>query len=111
MTPTRIVAALLYVVVLGVASAFPATAAEGVVNINSAGASELMLLPRIGPSVAEKIIEHREKNGDFKTTEDLMLVRGIGEATYALLKPYVSLSGATTLTEKVKPPKKSTADD
>jgi competence protein ComEA len=86
--------------------AAPALAAEGkTVNVNTATATELALLPRIGPSVAAKIVEHREKNGNFKTLDDLMLVRGIGEATYELLKPYVALSGPTTLVEKVKVPK------
>jgi competence protein ComEA len=87
-------------------TALPAFAATGQVNVNAASVEQLQLLPRIGPSVAARIVEHREKNGAFKTAEDLMLVRGIGEATFDLLKPYVALSGATTLTEKVSVPKK-----
>lgn len=86
-------------------AAAPAGAAEapkrGVVNINSAEAAQLALLPRVGPSVAARIVEFRKKNGPFKSAEDLMLVRGIGERTFALLKPYVTTSGQTTLTEKV----------
>jgi competence protein ComEA len=87
-------------------TAVPAGAAEaskrGVVNINSAEAAQLALLPRVGPSVAGRIVEFRKKNGPFKSAEDLMLVRGIGERTFALLKPYVTTSGQTTLTEKVR---------
>ena len=84
-----------------------AAAAEGVVNINTASAEELMLLPRVGPAIAERIIEFREKNGKFKSVEDLMLVRGVGEKTFEMLEPYLAVSGETTLAEKVKPPKTS----
>lgn len=72
------------------------------VNINTADASQLALLPRVGPSVAQRVIEFRKENGPFKSPEDLMLVQGIGEKTWQLLKPYVATSGETTLKEKVK---------
>ena len=72
------------------------------VNINSADASQLALLPRVGPSVAQRIVDYRKENGPFKTPEDLMLVQGIGEKTFQLLKPYVAISGETTLKEKVQ---------
>jgi competence protein ComEA len=73
-----------------------------VVNVNNASASQLALLPRVGPSVAERIVDYRKQNGPFKKLEDLMLVQGIGEKTFQLLKPYVAISGETTLKEKVK---------
>jgi competence ComEA-like helix-hairpin-helix protein len=73
-----------------------------VVNVNSADAGQLALLPRVGPSVAQRILDYRKKNGPFKSAEDLMLVQGIGEKTFQLLKPYVATSGETTLHEKVK---------
>jgi competence protein ComEA len=88
-------------------TALPAFAAGGAVNVNAATVEQLQLLPRIGPAVAARIVEHREKNGAFKTAEDLMLVRGIGESTFELIKGHVVLSGATTLTEKVRSPKKA----
>lgn len=88
------------------AAAAPVLAAEGkTVNVNTATAAEFQLLPRIGPAVAARLVEQREKNGPWKTLDDLMLVRGIGEATYEQLKPYVALSGPTTLAEKVKLPR------
>ena len=83
-------------------AAGPAAAAGGKVNVNSAGTDDLALLPRVGPSVAQRIVDFRDENGPFETVEDLMLVRGIGEKTFALLEPYVTTSGDTTLTEKVK---------
>jgi competence protein ComEA len=82
----------------------PAAAAEvkqRVVNVNTADATRLSLLPRVGPAVAERILDYRKENGPFKSAEDLMQVRGIGEKTFALIKPYVALSGETSLTEKV----------
>lgn len=93
-------------------AAAPAMAAGGkaVVNINTADTEELMLLPRIGPSVAQRIVEFREKNGRFKAAEDLMLVRGVGEKTFTLIKPHVAISGETTLVEKVQVPKEQSGD-
>ena len=82
--------------------ALPAFAAEGKVNINEADASELALLPRVGPALSARIVEYREETGKFKSPEDLMLVRGIGEKTFELMEPYVAVSGKTTLTEKVR---------
>ncbi|MCX7895616.1 MAG: helix-hairpin-helix domain-containing protein [Thermoanaerobaculum sp.] len=73
----------------------------GVVNINTATTQELQLLPRVGPALAQRIVEFREKQGPFKSPEELMRVKGIGEKTFALLKPYVVTSGATTLKQKV----------
>lgn len=79
------------------------------VNVNTADATQLVLLPRVGPSVAQRILAHRKENGPFKKAEDLMLVQGIGEKTFELLKPYVATSGETTLKEKVKSSKSSSS--
>ena len=93
-------------------TALPAQAAEArrVVNVNSADTAQLALLPRVGPSVAQRILDFRKENGPFKSPEDLMLVPGIGEKTFQLLKPYVAVSGETTLKEKVKTSRSSTKD-
>ena len=91
---TALVLALAFVV-----AALPAVAAEAKsVNVNTATVEQLQLLPNVGPAVAARIVEHREKNGAFKATEDLMLVRGIGEKSFEKLRPYVATSGQTTLT-------------
>lgn len=91
--------------------AVPAYAADGgVVNVNNAGTDELALLPRIGPAIAQRIVDFREENGPFKAKEDLMLVRGIGEKTFELLEDYVTLEGETTLSEKVRVSRQA-ADD
>lgn len=56
------------------------------ININSADKDQLMTLPGIGASKADKIIEYREKNGGFKSTEDLMLISGIKQGLYNKVK-------------------------
>ncbi|MCZ6727793.1 MAG: helix-hairpin-helix domain-containing protein [Acidobacteria bacterium] len=88
-----------------------ASAADGMVNINSAGLDELMLLPRVGETVAQRIVDFRQENGDFKSTEDLLLVKGIGDKTFEHMAPHVSVSGETTLDEKVRSPRPATADE
>ena len=70
---------------------------EGVVNLNTATVEELARLPRVGESVAARIIEFREQNGSFKQAEDLMNVKGIGPKTFELLKPFLAVDGKTTL--------------
>ena len=97
-----LVIAILCVPAPGNAQANPARP-EGTkrVNINSADSSQLTMLPRVGPSVADRIVEYRKDNGPFKKPEDLMLVQGIGEKTFQLIKPYIATSGDTTLKEKV----------
>lgn len=78
----------------------------GTVNINTASAEQLQLLPRVGPSIAKRIIQFREDNGKFQKVEDVMLVRGIGEKTFSLLKPYLTVEGKTTLSERVPAPRR-----
>ena len=106
---TRSIKTVLFSLVLVLAlGALPVSAADGgVVNINTADAQELSLLPRVGPAVAERIIAFRDENGKFESLEDLLLVRGIGEKTFERMEAHVTLSGETTLTEKVRSPRKA----
>ena len=89
--------------------AAPALAADEKVNINTASAEQLMLLPRVGPSVAGRIVDFRDKNGKFKQTADLLLIKGIGEKTFEMIEPYVAISGETSLKEKVRVKGKGTS--
>lgn len=77
----------------------------GVVNINAADASQIALLPRIGPKTAERVIAWREANGKFSKSTDLMQVKGISDKTFDLVAPYVALEGKTTLSEKQRAPR------
>lgn len=58
----------------------------GLVNINSASKEELMTLPGIGESKADKIIAYREENGRFSTPEGIMEISGIKDGLYNKIK-------------------------
>jgi competence protein ComEA len=68
----------------------------GVVNLNTATQEELQLLPGIGESRAKAVIEARKRKGGFQKVEDLLEVKGIGEAGLQKLRPHVTLEGKTT---------------
>jgi competence protein ComEA len=61
------------------------------ININTASASELDLLPGIGPALANQIIEHRQTYGPFTSIEDLINVSGIGPAKLADLRDLITV--------------------
>jgi competence ComEA-like helix-hairpin-helix protein len=89
--------------------AMAAETPSGVVNINTADASQLSLLPRVGKTVAERIIAYRTEHGPFKKAADLMQVKGMGAKTFELVSPYVSVDGKTTLSSKIQGPRKPRA--
>ncbi len=60
-----------------------------IININTAPAAELELLPGIGPALAARIVEHRSKIGRFTGLGDLDNVSGIGPMTLEKLRPLV----------------------
>lgn len=61
------------------------------ININTADQGQLESLPGIGPSLAQRIIEHRDTNGPFGSIQDLLDVSGIGERTLANLEPFITV--------------------
>ena len=61
-------------------------------NINLASKIELLDLPGIGETYAERIIQHREENGPFETIEDIMKVKGIGESKFNDLKDKITVN-------------------
>lgn len=74
---------------------------QGTVNINTADAAQLTLLPGIGPKAADSIVAYRGSIGSFTSIDDLVKVKGIGSKTLEKLRPYLSLKGETTL-KKIK---------
>ena len=68
----------------------------GVVNLNTASPEELQLLPGVGEVRAVAIVAKRKERGGFKQVDDLLEVKGIGEAMLERMRPYVTLSGETT---------------
>lgn len=78
--------------VLPTAVAPPVSPADtDLVNINTASAAELETLPGIGPTIAKKIIEYREQNGPFLSTEDIINVSGVGPGTYERIKDLITV--------------------
>lgn len=63
----------------------------GKVNLNTADATALETLPRVGPAMAERILQWREANGRFSAIEDLMSVSGIGAKTFEGLRDLVTV--------------------
>ncbi len=64
--------------------------AKSLININTAQNSELDLLPGVGPVTAQRIIDYRIKNGNFKTIDDIKKVAGISDAKFKQLKDLIS---------------------
>lgn len=65
---------------------------HGLVDINSASVSRLTDLPGIGESKARAIVEYRKQNGGFRSREELMKVKGIGQKTFDKLKERITIS-------------------
>ena len=86
---------------LTAAPALAAPALEGQININTATAEQLELLPGVGPAMAQKILEYR-KNKPFQETNHIVRIKCIGPKTFAKLKPFLVLKGDTTLHEVPK---------
>ena len=63
----------------------------GKININTATQTELELLTGIGPSMAGKIISYRNKNGKFKSIDEIKEVSGIGEAKFEMIKEEITI--------------------
>jgi competence protein ComEA len=66
------------------------------VNLNTATAADLEKLPGIGPAMATRILEYRQKNGGFKKVEELMNIQGIGEKSFLKLKALVAIAPPKT---------------
>lgn len=64
---------------------------DGLININTADTEALTSIPGIGESRARDIVSYREKNGLFKSIEDIMLVPGIKENTFSKIKFYIKV--------------------
>ncbi len=91
-------ASLLLLVTLAVSPALAVerSVLEGVVNINTATAEQLQLLPGVGEVRARAILSERKGRGGFKSIEDLRAVKGVGDSLIERMRPYITLKGKTT---------------
>ena len=78
-----------FIISLVAGASLDAQAADKI-NINTASVEELLELPGIGPSLAERIIEHRTAQ-PFKTVEDLMEVKGIGGSKFEKIRDLITI--------------------
>jgi competence protein ComEA len=76
---------------IGATPAGPAGTVNSKVNINTADATALETLPRVGPAMAARIIAWRDANGRFTTVDDLRSVSGIGDRTFDALKDLITV--------------------
>ncbi len=90
---------LLLAATLGLAHA---KAIEGVVNVNTASVQELTLLPGIGKSKAEQIVQLRQAK-PFASADDLKSIKGLGAKRLEALRPHIAVSGATTAKKTATP--------
>jgi len=85
----------------------PAVSWAGPVNVNTADATTLAKeLEGIGPSKAQAIVEYRQKNGAFRSAEDLLKVDGIGPRVLELNKANIRVDGAAAPAATRKPASK-----
>lgn len=64
---------------------------KGFVKINTAGKEDFARLPGIGPGLAQRIVDYRDKNGNFFVKQDLKKVSGIGQKKYDAMKDYITV--------------------
>jgi competence protein ComEA len=72
-----------------------ALVAGSTLDINRATAADLELLPGIGPALARRIVEDRDRTGPFRTIDEVDRVRGIGPRTLERLRPFLRIETAS----------------
>lgn len=83
------------VIALAAAPVRAAKEVDGVVNLNTAPAAVLALLPGVGPAKADAIVGYRARR-PFRTVDELVRIKGIGRKMVRRLRPHLAVSGPTT---------------
>ena len=91
---TGLAIAMALMVSVGTASAAAKPAPTGKVNVNTATAEQFAALPGVGVKLGARIVEYRQKSGgSFKTVDELMNVKGIGEKNFAKIQAHLTTGG------------------
>jgi competence protein ComEA len=91
---TGLALAMAALLVSGTALAAGKPAPTAKVNLNTASVEQLTALPGVGPKLAARIVEYRQKSGTFRSTQELMNVQGIGEKNFAKIETWLSVGEA-----------------
>src|SRR5687767_11131178 len=65
---------------------------SGLININHADRAELEKLPNIGPSLAARIVEHRERYGPFRKREHLLMIEGMSDRRFREIENLIAVN-------------------
>ena len=91
---TGLAIAMALMVSVGTVSAAAKPAPTGKVNVNTATAEQFAALPGVGVKLGARIVEYRQKSGgNFKTVDELMNVKGIGEKNFAKIQAHLTTGG------------------
>jgi competence protein ComEA len=91
---TGLAMAMALMVSVGTASAAAKAAPAGKVNVNTATAEQFAALPGVGVKLGARIVEYRQKSGgSFKSVDELMNVKGIGEKNFAKIQAHLTTGG------------------
>ncbi len=91
---TGLALAMAALLVSGTAIAAGKPAPTAKVNVNTASVEQLTALPGVGPKLAARIVEYRQKSGTFRSTQELMNVKGIGEKNFAKIEAWLTVGEA-----------------
>lgn len=90
-TAAAVALALAFLATSGLAVAAAKPAPAGKININTASVEQLQALPGVGEKLAARIVEYRQRSGGFKSAQELVNVRGLGEKSFQKIQGYLSV--------------------
>ncbi len=97
------------IILMALALPLPSHALEGRLNINTATAKQLQELPFIGHNKARSLIKYRNQHGPFRSLDDLQNTKAIGRSTYEAIKPYLTISSPSNLSNNLSDSSQQTA--
>lgn len=80
------------------------------VNINTASSEELQQVPGIGPATAQKILQMRKSYGPFKSVDDLLAIRGLGQKRLDKMRRYLTIGKANSPKTEAPPTQPATSE-